>query len=455
VQGRPGSVILPAVKHTAIIGGILAIVLLAAHPLDVSLTGTGNGILDGLAWCVIWTASGSLVAYLYVAKRRRGAPADSAALYVGHRAAWMTWAGYLAATSLLGTAGVHFPGNPTQIGLWGRPLLSEVVFVLLLTVGTTFALAASDPYPAQLGLPGLRLSRKAETTREPAMPVAQPRAYSNAPQSAPTPAPAAPPVPPGVEFIRKPDTTFKDVVGLELAKREIREAMQILGNPKLGLEYGLKPLRGMLLEGAPGTGKTMFARAVAGEYNASFISLEAGAMKDKWVGDTEKNVRALFDFCRSQPGQVILFIDEVDQLLPDRAQSREVFDKSMVNAFLTQMDGIDSSRKSPLILAATNLPQAIDPAAKRPGRFDRIVHITLPTLAERGQLLRMLFGKRATVMSSEVHAAAWAARLEGWSPAKLTRLVADAAQAAWRANGKITNDCLEQAYALQVSATDT
>lgn len=452
MAGRPGNLVLTSLKHSGIAAAVLAVIILASHSADVSLTGTQNETLDGLVWCAIWTGTTAAIVVLTVRKRRRGEPA-LAANYVGSRSALTTWAAYLAISSLLGAAGWQFPGSQFQFDVWGRAFLNETVFVAMVGVAVAFAAAASDPFPAQLGLPGLRGSKKtADVEPLPPQPHGQAQTMRNAP--APQPEASAPAVPAGVEFIAKPDVSFKDVVGLELAKREVREAMQIMRNPKAGAEYGLKPLRGMLMEGPPGTGKTMFGKAVAGEYHANFLSVNGMALKEQWVGSTEKNIRELFAFARSRASAssapVIIFVDEIDALLPDRTKSRENFDKSMVNAWLQEVDGI-SGASNILVLGATNFSEAIDAAAKRPGRFDRIVHITLPNESERAQLLRMLFAKRANVMAPDVKAEAWAARLNDWSPAKLTRLVADAAQAAWRANAKISDQHLEQAFELQAN----
>lgn len=141
--------------------------------------------------------------------------------------------------------------------------------------------------------------------------------------------------------------------------------------------------------GPPGCGKTHLARAVAGEINAGFISVGLHQVLDMWIGSSERNLHEIFETARlSKP--CVLFFDEVDALAASRMDMRQAAGRHIINQFLNELDGIESDNEGVLILAATNAPWHVDPAFRRPGRFDRIIFVPPPDAAARAAILRIL-----------------------------------------------------------------
>jgi SpoVK/Ycf46/Vps4 family AAA+-type ATPase len=189
--------------------------------------------------------------------------------------------------------------------------------------------------------------------------------------------------------IEKPAISFDHVGGLESVKKEIAlKIIHPLKNPEIYEAYGKKIGGGVLLYGPPGCGKTLLARATAGEINASFINVGISDILDMWVGSSEKNLHAIFQKARaSKP--CVLFFDEVDALGASRSNMQNSSSRFIVNQFLDELDGIRYSNDGLLILAATNSPWYLDSAFRRPGRFDRIVFVQPPDVPAREAIFNL------------------------------------------------------------------
>jgi SpoVK/Ycf46/Vps4 family AAA+-type ATPase len=194
--------------------------------------------------------------------------------------------------------------------------------------------------------------------------------------------------------VERPNMTFKDVGGLDDLKDEIRmKIIHPLEHPELYKAYGKQIGGGILMYGPPGCGKTFLARATAGEISAGFMAIGISDVLDMWIGRSERNLHELFDRARrSKP--CVLFFDEVDALAASRSDMRTSAGRHLINQFLSELDGVQSNNDGVLILAATNAPWHVDPAFRRPGRFDRILFVPPPDAPARAAILRaMLRGK--------------------------------------------------------------
>ncbi|PIQ83275.1 MAG: cell division protein [Candidatus Omnitrophica bacterium CG11_big_fil_rev_8_21_14_0_20_63_9] len=199
----------------------------------------------------------------------------------------------------------------------------------------------------------------------------------------------APDAPPEAT-VERPKITFDDVGGMETLKEEIRlKIIHPLTHPELYKTYG-KPIGGgILMYGPPGCGKTHLARATAGEIEAGFIAVGINDVLEMWIGNSERNLHELFEQARrNRP--CVLFFDEVDALGASRSDMRHSAGRQLINQFLAELDGVQSSNEGVLILAATNAPWHVDPAFRRPGRFDRILFVPPPDAAARDAILRIL-----------------------------------------------------------------
>lgn len=180
---------------------------------------------------------------------------------------------------------------------------------------------------------------------------------------------------------------WEDVGGLESAKTEIREAVELPLRDRQKIEdMGIEPPRGVLLYGPPGTGKTLIAKAIASESGANFIPIRGPELLSKWLGESERAVRDRFKKAR-QVAPSIIFFDEIDSIAPIRGSSSnsQVLD-NVLNQILTEMDGL-VELKDVVIMGATNKPDLVDPALLRAGRFDRLVYIGEPTLEDRKKII--------------------------------------------------------------------
>ncbi|CAH1114592.1 unnamed protein product [Psylliodes chrysocephalus] len=222
-----------------------------------------------------------------------------------------------------------------------------------------------------------------------------------------------------------PLVQWEDIVGQDVAKQALQE-MVILPSLRPELFTGLRtPARGLLLFGPPGNGKTLLARAVATECQATFFSISAASLTSKYVGDGEKMVRALFAIARElQPS--IIFIDEVDSLLSERTNNEHEASRRLKTEFLVEFDGLPSNPESEkvLVMAATNRPQELDEAALR--RFPKRVYVSLPNLETRAKLLKKLLSKQGCTLTQQ-ELKRLATLTEGYSGSDLTALAKDAA----------------------------
>ena len=185
-----------------------------------------------------------------------------------------------------------------------------------------------------------------------------------------------------------PTVTYEDLGGLREVVPKIREMIETpLTHPEIFARLGVEPPKGVLLHGPPGCGKTLLAKAVANESGAHFISLAGPEIMSKFYGQSEENLRKVFDDAEKNAPSIIFF-DEVDSIAPKREDTQGEVERRVVSQLLTMMDGL-KSRGKVVVIAATNRPNAIDPALRRPGRFDREIEIPVPDKKGRKEILQI------------------------------------------------------------------
>jgi SpoVK/Ycf46/Vps4 family AAA+-type ATPase len=220
----------------------------------------------------------------------------------------------------------------------------------------------------------------------------------------------------GLADFEKPKLNFSGVGGMESLKEEIRmKIIYPLQHAELFKAYDKKIGGGVLLYGPPGVGKTLISKATAGEIQANFIALGLHQILDMWIGNSEKNMHEVFELAR-QNAPSILFFDEVDALAADRRDLRQSAGRNLINAFLSEMDGAESDNDGVLILGATNAPWHIDPAFRRPGRFDRTLFVPPPDEGGRAAIIEVMAQKKPI---GEFDPRALAKKTEGFSGADL------------------------------------
>ena len=227
--------------------------------------------------------------------------------------------------------------------------------------------------------------------------------------------------------IEKPNINFSNVGGLDAVKEEIRKAIVYpFQHPEIFEMYGKRAGEGILLYGPPGCGKTFIARASAGECNANFLTMTISEILSKWVGDSERNVRAAFESARKY-APAILFFDEIDAVGGRRDESREGYAKRLVNEMLINLDGVQGPLEKVLVLAGTNSPWDVDPALRRPGRFSKLVFVPPPDQVSRAQIFKIHMKERP--IDASVNIEELAARTDGYSSADLAQICTEAADA--------------------------
>ena len=222
--------------------------------------------------------------------------------------------------------------------------------------------------------------------------------------------------------VEVPNVSWDDVGGLEGVKRELQETVQYpVEHPEKFEKFGMAPSKGVLFYGPPGCGKTLLAKAIANECQANFISIKGPELLTMWFGESEANVREIFDKAR-QSAPCVLFFDELDSIAVQRGSSSGdaggAADR-VLNQLLTEMDGMNS-KKTVFIIGATNRPDIIDPALLRPGRLDQLIYIPLPDDGSRKQIFKAAL--RKSPVAPDVDLDLLARVTQGFSGADITEI---------------------------------
>ncbi len=224
-------------------------------------------------------------------------------------------------------------------------------------------------------------------------------------------------------YRERPRIDFSAVGGMEDVKDEIRiKIIHPLTQPEIYAAYGKKIGGGILMFGPPGCGKTLLARATAGEVKASFINVSISDVLDMYIGNSERNLRDIFTKARSQK-PCVLFFDEVDALAASRRDMRQSAGRQVINQFLAELDGVEANNEGVLIMAATNAPWHLDSAFRRPGRFDRIQFVPPPDSEARAAILKVQLADKP---AGDVDVAAGAKKTKDFSGADLAALIESA-----------------------------
>ena len=241
-------------------------------------------------------------------------------------------------------------------------------------------------------------------------------------------------------LVEVPNVKWERVGGLELVKQELKEAVEWpLKHPDAFKNLGVKPPKGILLYGPPGSGKTLLAKAIATESEANFISIKGPELLSKWVGESEKAVREVFKKAR-QTAPTIIFFDEIDSLTPRRGMGNDAgVTERIVNQLLTEIDGLEEMNDI-VIIGATNRPDIVDPAVLRPGRFDRIMLTTAPDVKAREEIFKVHTKKMPL---KDVNLLRLAEKTEGYVGADIESVCREAAILALRENIAAKEVCIK------------
>ncbi len=235
-------------------------------------------------------------------------------------------------------------------------------------------------------------------------------------------------------LVETPDVRWEDIGGIENSKQELRETIEWpLRYPSSFSKIGIRPPRGVLLYGAPGTGKTLLAKAVAKESDANFIQVKGPSLLSMWVGKSEEGIRKIFEKAR-QVSPCVVFFDEIDAIASKRGniEGGSRVTENVLNQLLAEMDGIETL-SNVVVIGATNRPDILDPAIVRPGRFDRIVYVNIPTEDGRLQILE-IHAKNMPIKNKKKVITELAKKTEGYTGADLENLCREAGMLALREN---------------------
>merc|ERR1719424_987821 len=234
--------------------------------------------------------------------------------------------------------------------------------------------------------------------------------------------------------VEVPNVSWADIGGLESVKRDLKELVQYpVEHPEKFLKFGMSPSKGVLFYGPPGCGKTLLAKAIANECQANFISIKGPELLTMWFGESESNVRELFDKARGA-SPCVLFFDELDSIARARGGSGGDAGGAgdrVINQILTEMDGV-GAKKSVFIIGATNRPDISDPAVMRPGRLDQLIYIPLPDEGSRMNILKSVTRKSPLSAELAEKLPFLAKTLHGFSGADITEIAQKAAKMAIR-----------------------
>ncbi|KAF6212197.1 hypothetical protein GE061_012718 [Apolygus lucorum] len=229
--------------------------------------------------------------------------------------------------------------------------------------------------------------------------------------------------------VEVPNVTWEDIGGLTSVKTELQELVQYpVEHPEKFLKFGMQPSRGVLFYGPPGCGKTLLAKAIANECQANFISIKGPELLTMWFGESEANVRDIFDKARAA-APCIMFFDELDSIAKSRDSHVSGAADRVINQILTEMDGINA-KKNVFIIGATNRPDIIDPAVLRPGRLDQLIYIPLPDEKSREMIFQAKLHK--SPVAPDVDIKYMAKVTHGYSGADLTEICQRACKIAIR-----------------------
>ncbi|MBO4248095.1 MULTISPECIES: CDC48 family AAA ATPase [unclassified Halomicrobium] len=226
-----------------------------------------------------------------------------------------------------------------------------------------------------------------------------------------------------------PDVAYEDIGGLDSELEQVREMIELpMRHPELFQQLGIEPPKGVLLHGPPGTGKTLMAKAVANEIDAHFTTISGPEIMSKYYGESEEQLREVFEEAEEN-APAIVFIDEIDSIAPKRGETQGDVERRVVAQLLSLMDGLDE-RGDVIVIGATNRVDAIDPALRRGGRFDREIEIGVPDKEGRKEILQV--HTRGMPLSEDIDLESYAENTHGFVGADLAQLTKEGAMNALR-----------------------